>query len=218
MMVTVVTTTYICFSHAAVAALIPCPDCERMVSRRALMCPNCGCRGDVIAEIAKTIPEPKLGDILEVDCDGVKTCALPVELEGRRFAVIPLDGVLGSSWLKLSLKGRPVEWNIPELAVDAPIVRLQIADTNMTYWVVGGGLNFCGTCVKVTGNELAAVVSPQISTNAFSLTGRHWQILQPKQMKAHGRQIRKMLHGEPYDLPQQTHPYFKLLEMCRKGK
>ena len=33
-------------------SLMPCPDCEKMVSRRALMCPNCGCKGEVIAEEA----------------------------------------------------------------------------------------------------------------------------------------------------------------------
>lgn len=30
------------------AELLPCPDCGRQVSPRALMCPQCGCRGDVI--------------------------------------------------------------------------------------------------------------------------------------------------------------------------
>ena len=30
-------------------SLMPCPDCGREVSKRALMCPNCGCKGEVIA-------------------------------------------------------------------------------------------------------------------------------------------------------------------------
>jgi len=29
--------------------LMPCPDCGKQVSRRALMCPACGCGGEVIA-------------------------------------------------------------------------------------------------------------------------------------------------------------------------
>jgi hypothetical protein len=41
-------------------------------------------------------------------------------------------------------------------------------------------------------------------------------VLQPKQMTAHGRQVLKMLKGEPYELPERTHPYFKLLEKQRK--
>ena len=194
------------------ASLVPCPDCERMVSRHAFMCPNCGCRGEMIAEAAKSIPEPQVGDILDVDCDGQHTCALPVDLDGRRFAVLPLDQVLGVSRIQLSQNGRPIAWSIPELAIDAPIVRLQIAATNITYWVPGGRLNFDGTRIKANGNEVAAIVSPLIGTNAYALTGRQWEIFQPKQMKVHGQQVRKMLNGKPYELPQRTHPYFKKLE------
>ena len=39
-------------------SLMPCPDCGKMVSRRALMCPNCGCKGEVIAEDAAREPPP----------------------------------------------------------------------------------------------------------------------------------------------------------------
>ena len=60
--------------------LIPCPDCGRDVSRRALMCPNCGLKGEVIAEAAKAIPEVAAGDVLDVDCGGCAAHALPVEM------------------------------------------------------------------------------------------------------------------------------------------
>ena len=114
--------------------LIPCPDCGREVSRRALMCPNCGLKGDVISEVARTIPQPSIGDVLEVICDGKSSYAVPVEMDGRKFAVMPLDFVLGVSQLRLECDGKPIMWTVPELAVDAPIVRLQLADTNLTYW------------------------------------------------------------------------------------
>ena len=193
--------------------LISCPDCGREVSRRALMCPNCGLKGEIIAEVAKTIPEPLTGDVLDIDCDGKKSSALPVEMDGRTFAVLPLENVLGASQLRLFHDGMPVVWSVPELAEDAPIVRLQIAATNLTYWIVGGGgLAFDGTMVKPKGNEIASVVSFLVSTNAFALSNREWQVLQPKQMKSHGRQILKMLKGEPAELPQHTHPYFKMIE------
>ena len=39
------------------AALVACLDCEKMVSRRALMCPNCGCRGEKTKEINNRIYE-----------------------------------------------------------------------------------------------------------------------------------------------------------------
>ena len=199
-----------------IASLVPCPDCEQMVSRRAFMCPNCGCKGDVIAEVAKTIPEPMCGDILDADCDGMRSHALPLILNGRRFAVLPLDPVLGVSRLVVSHKGLPVEWSVSELAIDAPIVRLQIASTNLTYWIPGGDLVFAGMSIKPKGIEVSAIVSPLISTNAFALSNREWQVLQPKQMKNHGRQILKMLKGEPSELPQHTHPFFKMIENKKK--
>ena len=192
--------------------LMPCPDCGREVSRRALMCPGCGLKGEVIAKVAATLPMPRIGDVLDVDCGGKSVCALPVEMDGRRFAVLPLDPVLGASHLKLSFGGRPVEWTIPELAVDAPVVRLQVAATNMTYWTVGGNFVFDGARVKSTGSEVASVVSPLVSTNGFALAGREWEVLQPRQMKNHGRLVLKLLKGEPCDLPQNTHPCFGMIE------
>ena len=198
--------------------MIPCPDCGRDVSRRALMCPNCGLKGEVIAEAAKSIPEVATGDVLDVDCGGCAAHALPVEMSDGKFAVLPLDPVLGAGKVKVSNKGREVGWMVPELAVDAPIVRLRIAETNLVCWSVGGEFIFDGQVAKVRGNEVGAVVSPSISTNAFDISGREWQVLQPKQMTGHGRQVLKMLKGEPYDLPERSHPYFKLLEKQRKDQ
>ena len=65
---------------ADAAQLIPCPDCGGDVSRRALMCPNCGLKGEVIAEAAKGIPEVAVGDVLDVDCGTCAALALPVEM------------------------------------------------------------------------------------------------------------------------------------------
>ena len=63
---------------------------------------------------------------------------------------------------------------------------------------------------------MASVVSPLVTTNTFTLSNRKWQVLQPKQMKNHGRQILKMLKGEPSELPQHTHPYFKMIENMKR--
>ena len=197
---------------AAAESLMLCPDCGREVSRRALMCPGCGLKGEIVAEVAATLPKPRIGDVLDVDCGGKSACALPVEMDGRRFAVLPLDFVLGAAQLKLTFGGKAVEWTIPELAFDAPIVRLQIVATNLTCWVVGGAFVFDGARIKPRGDEVSAVVSPPVSTNGFSLAGREWEVLQPRQMKNHGRQVLKMLNGEPYDLSLNTHPCFRMIE------
>ena len=80
-------TSLLCFAYVLSALaplgavqLIPCPDCGRDVSRRALMCPNCGLKGEVIAEAAKAIPEVAAGDVLDVDCGTCAAHALPVEM------------------------------------------------------------------------------------------------------------------------------------------
>ena len=182
------------------------------------MCLGCGLRGEIISEVAATIPKSRIGDILDVDCGGKSVYALPVEMGGRRFAVLPLDPVLGTVQLKLTFGGKAVEWTIPELAVDAPVVRLQIVATNLTCWVVGGDFVFDGTRIKPSGNEVSAIVSPLVSTNGFSLAGREWEVLQPRQMKNHGRQVLKMLKGEPYDLPQNTHPCFRMIENMHRQR
>ena len=58
----------LCGAAVAAAQLMPCSDCGRDVSRRALMCPNCGLKGEVIAEAAKGIPEVAAGDVWDIDC------------------------------------------------------------------------------------------------------------------------------------------------------
>ena len=171
------------------SSLIPCPDCEKEVSRRALMCPNCGLKGEIIIEHAKTIPEPVIGDVLMLECEGRTSFALPVKFDGRSFAVFPLERILGAKHFKLSCGDREVRWAVPELAVDAPIVRVHLSDTNLISWVVGGELVFDGSRIKAKGNELYAVTSPLVSTNNFALEGRSWDVLQPKQMKNHGRSV-----------------------------
>ena len=173
-------------SPSGAAQLIPCPDCGRDVSRRALMCPNCGLKGEVIAEAAKAMPEVAAGDALDVECGTCAAYALPVKMSDRKFAVLPLDPVLGAAKLKVSKQGREVGWLVPELAVDAPIVRLRIAETNLVYWSIGGEFAFDGQVAKSRANEVGAVVSPSISTNTFDIAGREWQVLQPKDFMVQG--------------------------------
>jgi len=40
---------------ASAGNLIECPDCDEMVSYRALLCPHCGCPGDAIKEAAAAL-------------------------------------------------------------------------------------------------------------------------------------------------------------------
>ena len=200
--------------------LIPCPDCERKVSRRALMCPYCGCKGEVIEEAARNLPMPIVGDVLECDCDGLRCNALPVEFEGRRFAVLPFDSLLGATRVRLFKKGdagHEVQWMVPELAEDAPIVRLGLQETNLVYWTIGGDYVFDGKDPGKIENKVNAVVSKLSANTTNEIVGLTWQVLQPKQMRNHGKIVKRILQGESLELPDKTHPYFKKIERKKKG-
>ena len=63
-----------------VTHLTPCPDCTGAVSKRAVMCPHCGCPGDVIVaavQKAKLAAEPK--SIVRVVADKAKGSGVAVK-------------------------------------------------------------------------------------------------------------------------------------------
>ena len=76
--------------------LVVCPDCGNDVSRRAIMCPKCGCAGDVIRAEGGIVAVPTVtGSVLRVEFGNKVGAALPVRMDGRMFAVMALDDVLG---------------------------------------------------------------------------------------------------------------------------
>lgn len=200
--------------------LMPCPDCGKTVSRRALMCPTCGCRGSVIEDAAQRLPRTIVGDVFEVDCDGVRSFALPVEFDGGRFAVMPFDAVLGASRVRVFKQDAAkseVQWMVPELSESAPIVRMSLTGTNFVCWTVGGDYAFDGTCPDRMPNLVNGVVSRLCHNATNELSGLSWCVLQPKQMRSHGQIVKRMLRGEAIDLPSRTHPFFRKLESQLKG-
>lgn len=195
--------------------LVTCPDCGNEVSRRAVMCPKCGCAGDVIRkESAAVVESAVTGSVLKVDFGNWVGVALPVEMNGRHYAVMPLDDVLGMERLILSDEAQEVRWTVPEVAVAAPVVRLQIEDTNLVYWTVSG--NFCFDAKRKTrqaGSCIAAISSELPSGRTdYRLDACTWQVLQPREMNRHGKLLLRLRGGEPCELPFRTHPYYKYLE------
>lgn len=208
------------FLQGQALPLIPCPDCAKPVSRRALMCPNCGCRGEVIETYSAALTMPIVGDVLDCDCDGVRMSALPVEFERRRFVLLPLDPVLGAARIRLFKAGTTdeVAWHVPELAEDAPVVRLSLADTNLVCWTIGGSFAFDGSNPGNVENKVSAVVSGLGGVTTNRIDGHQWRILQPRQMRVHGKALKRILKGEPADLPESAPAFFKKLESEMKGR
>ena len=195
--------------------LVVCPDCGNDVSRRAMFCPKCGCAGDVIRSESATIAEAAVtGSVLKVDFGNRVGAALPVTMDGRNYAILPLDDVLGMNRLTLFDGMRQIRWTVPEVAVSAPVMRLRIEETNLVYWTVGGSLSYdAARKTRVAGNRVAAISSelPSGKTD-YRLDACEWQVLQPREMNGHGRLLLRLRGGEPCELPFRTHPYYKYLE------
>lgn len=190
-----------CSAATAATALIPCPDCGHSVSRRAFMCPRCGCRGEVIEAAAKLIdskPKPRIPDsIVRADFGRDKCDALPVKMSDGLFIVLPLEKVLNIETLVFSFVSTNVtiNYSTPEVAVNQPIIRFPITETNLLFASVA--TNVCSSLAKPTAVKISDV------------TG--WQAIQPKALKSHGKILLKIKAGEDAKLPPKAHPYYKEL-------
>ena len=119
--------------------LMPCPDCGREVSKRALMCPNCGLKGEVIAQVAKeleTKPKPKIPDSwVRADFGGEVCRAMPVTLADGKFVVLPLEKTFGMETLLFTYASTntTIAYGVPEVALDQPLIRFPISATNLLF-------------------------------------------------------------------------------------
>ena len=193
----------------AATALIPCPDCGQSVSRRAFMCPRCGCRGEVIEAAAKLLdskPKPRIPDSVVRADFGRDVCdALPVKMSDGLFVVLPLEKVLNIETLVFSFvsTNATISYSIPEVAVDQPIIRFPITETNLLF--AADTTNICSTLAT----------PPRVNVSEV----KDWQTIQPKALKNHGRILLKIKAGEDVKLPPKAHPYYKALaeRWSRKG-
>lgn len=190
--------------------LMPCPDCGKMVSKRALMCPVCGCDGKVIHEAAKALAakaKPKAPDRKVLADFGKTKCeALPVKMDGGLYVVLPLEKVLDVETLVFSFvsTNATINYRVPEVALDQPVIRFPITETNLLFAAAE-------TSVQ---SELATPNSVKLA----SVSG--WQAIQPKALKNHGKSLLKIKAGEPAKLPANAHPFYRILadRWSRKGE
>ena len=202
---------YLCFLFAAslgAAKLVPCPDCERQVSPYALMCPGCGCKGGRIEEHARRLAEkakPKEPDrVVVADFGRTKCEALPVRMDDGLFVVMPLEKVLDLETLEFSFASTNlvIGYSIPEVAVDQPLIRFPITETNLLF--------------AVASTNISSSLVAQNPVPLASVSG--WQAIQPKALKNHGRILLKIKNGESVKLPPKAHPYYKFLADQWSGK
>lgn len=221
-------------------SLIPCPDCTAPVSPRAVFCPSCGCPGEAIAECARNLQgeQPRAQDqLLRLDTDGQAAFAFPVEMADGFFAVAPLAPLLSAESLTLSFLSTNaiIAYTMPEVAVDAPLVRFPITETNLFFWCVApqqsipaATLDYSETAGFSFSRESTAHTLADVSaaTNLISIyvesAGRRfpqritdtikWQRIQPKIFREQSRLFLQILRGENTTPPDKwCHPVFDAL-------
>ena len=120
-------------------ALMPCPDCGREVSKRALMCPNCGLKGEIIAaeatRFAKAEEPPPPDDAILADFGDRKERAVPVMFGEKPYAVMPLEKLVGLKTMTLSFvsTNASIGYASIEVASAIPLVRFGITETNLLF-------------------------------------------------------------------------------------
>ena len=222
------------------ASLVHCPDCSKPVSSRAVFCPSCGCPGEVIAEAAtnSVLDSVKAPDrLIKIEADGRAGFALPVEMADGLFAVAPLEFLLSADSVTLTFvsTNASIVYAMPEVAVDAPLVRFPVTETNFAYWCAApldsqatANLDYSAVTGisfgrEATSRSLAAVSA---ATNLVSLfttaQGRRtaqrlnpdqkWQQIQPKIFREQSRVFEKLMRGEEAPPPEKwCHPIFEAL-------
>ena len=184
---------------SAAASLMPCPDCEAKVSRRALMCPACGCRGEAIEEAARALAEaekPQEPDReVAVKVNRTSFRGLPVKIDGRPYVVLPFERVLDVETLTMSFvsTNSPIAYGVPEAALNIPVVRFPIQETNLTF-----------------ATDIADMSSSLNDGQSLTLRDAGgWQEVQPRDLKAWGATLAKIWRGEAATLPPEAHPLYR---------
>ena len=234
-------------SIASAGNLVPCPDCRKSVSPRAIFCPSCGCPGEAIAAAATNSVDDNVkapDRLIKIEADGRSGFAFPVEMADGLFAVAPLEFLLSADSVALSFlsTNAPIVYAMPEVALDVPLVRFPVTETNLAYWCAAplasqgtANLDFS----TVTGITFAREVTPRslaavsAATNLVSLfitasgsrtaqrlnPEQKWKKIQPKIFREQSRVFEKRIRGEEAPLPEMwCHPIFEALLKRNQAK
>lgn len=114
---------------AGESSLFPCPDCGKKVSRRAIMCPECGCPGAAIQEVVRLDDERKRPKrLVSVSSDLRKSVAVLVRQGESYYVVMDSSLIADATSLNITELGtdKVIGYSEPELASNAPLLRFKI--------------------------------------------------------------------------------------------
>lgn len=179
--------------------LTQCPDCTGKVSKRAAMCPHCGCPGEAIKLAvyrAEQAAKPK--SVVQVISDSGKGHALAVK-DGDSTYVI-FDAFLLANSMKLELRDvrddKMISYSAVELAEQAGLMRLKVtsdqldfkslAKPNSTPSIYLDALGFKSKLKMAVGclkseNELCGLIQ---GAKSFAIhSDMKWKAVKPKPLR-----------------------------------
>jgi hypothetical protein len=183
------------------AGLIPCPDCEHHVSKRAVFCPQCGCPPEAIAEAAKALkepepPKPPVETLLAISDRG-SFFLYPAVWDNRHYLVGDLAALEGVQTLLVSNVTHQLEvsYRAPKLACDEPLVFFETEPaTNILFRAE------IDVPTKWGAERTLRLTAPP-----------QWQALSPKRLRQQGQAWREGIR----DATHFTHPFY-LLQLTRE--
>lgn len=144
--------------------LIACPDCGEQVSRRAVMCPACGCPGEAVVVEAKRIQDArKPKSVVNIEAPTGGGSAVAVELNHQKYVLATLAACGSAASLSLdAVTGESVSYHTIEVALNAPLVRLAVNSDAIVYLKVsesGESVAYLDESGAVTNNKSQAIAT-----------------------------------------------------------
>lgn len=119
--------------------LFPCPDCERPVSYRAIMCPQCGSPGAAIQEAFEALKAKEEGPppvpVIRMVSEHARTVAVAMAFDDAPYVVADLWAVGNTTQLAFQsiFDGEAIAYRSMQIARDAPLVRFRTDSPNLLY-------------------------------------------------------------------------------------
>jgi len=125
-------------------------------------------------------------------------------MDGSGYVVLPLEKVLDLETLVFSFvsTNQTIGYGVPEVALDLPLVRFPIAETNLVF-------------ASAETNVWSELAEPH---GVRPCEAASWQAVQPRALKNHGKILLKIRAGEDAKLPPKAHPFYKQLADRWSGK